>query len=350
MTTSTLKTIDALESAGLLRGQVRAPLDAVAERYAVAITPAIAGLIDRSDPEDPIARQFVPDGRELEIAPEELADPIGDHTHEPVPGIVHRYRDRVLLKLVHACPVYCRFCFRREMVGPGGEAPLAGERFEAALGYIETRPEIWEVILTGGDPFTVPAKVARTVTRRLESIPHVKIIRWHTRVPIADPRRVSDDFTDAISSQDKTVFVVLHVNHVRELSSEARDAITRLRGHGIPLLSQSVLLRGVNDDAQALEELFRTLVTLRVKPYYLHQMDLAPGTAHFRVPLEEAQQIYANLKRRISGIALPNFVIDIPNGLGKVSAARAHVFNERGRISIMDEAGEMHAYPPLRDT
>jgi lysine 2,3-aminomutase len=346
MTGGTLKTIDALETAGLLRARERAPLDAVAARYAVAITPALARLIDRDDPDDPIARQFVPDPRELNIAPDERADPIGDHVHEPVPGIVHRYPDRVLLKLVHACPVYCRFCFRREMVGPGGDAPLAGESLDAAINYIAAHPEIWEVILTGGDPFIVPARVARSVTRRLEGIDHVKIIRWHTRTPIADPERVTDGFVDAIRSQAKTTYVVLHVNHTRELLSEARTAIARLRTAGIPLLSQSVLLRGVNDSVDVLDELFRTLVTLGIKPYYLHQTDLAPGTAHFRVPLEEAQEIYSNLRRHISGLALPNFVVDIPGGFGKISAAPAHVFNERGEISIRDDHGQIHAYPP----
>ena len=349
MTRGILKTIDALETSGLLQGRDRGPLDEVAKRYAVAITPSLVELIDRNDSADPIARQFVPDARELLTAPEDLADPIGDHAHEPVKGIVHRYADRVLLKLVHACPVYCRFCFRREMVGPGGEAPLASETLEAALNYIASRSEIWEVILTGGDPFIVPARVARSVTQRIEAIEHVKIIRWHTRVPIAEPSRVTDDFVDAIRSRGKTIYVVLHVNHARELSDDACRAIARLRSAGIPLLSQSVLLRGVNDNAEILGELFRSLAVLGIKPYYLHQMDLAPGTSHFRVPLEEAQDIYSNLKRQISGIALPNFVIDIPNGFGKISAARTHIFNERGGILITDDSGEKHAYPPSRE-
>ncbi|MFZ1991581.1 MAG: lysine-2,3-aminomutase-like protein [Alphaproteobacteria bacterium] len=349
MTTGTLKTIDALEAAGLLRGQDRAPLDEVAERYAVAITPTLAELIDPNDPAGPIARQFLPHAHELETAPEEMADPIGDHAHEPVKGIVHRYPDRVLLKLVHACPVYCRFCFRREMVGPGGEAPLAGETLEAALNYITSHSEIWEVILTGGDPFIVPTRIARSITRRLEAVEHVKIIRWHTRVPIAEPARITDDFVDAIRSHEKTIYVVLHVNHARELSYDAREAIARLRSAGIPLLSQSVLLRGVNDNAGTLGELFRALTVLGIKPYYLHQMDLAPGTAHFRVPLEEAQEIYSNLKRQISGLALPNFVIDIPGGFGKVSASRGHIFNVQGELSILDDRGQLHDYPPSRE-
>ena len=349
MTAGSLKTIDSLAASGLLAGRDRHSLNEVARRYPIAVTSTLSDLIERGNPDDPIARQFLPDSRELKTAPEELADPIGDHAHEPVKGIVHRYRDRVLLKLVHACPVYCRFCFRREMIGPDGEAPLTGQALDRAFEYIAGHKEIWEVILTGGDPFIVPAHVAGSVVRRLEAFAHVKIIRWHTRVPIVDPVRVSDEFIDAIQSYEKTVYTVLHINHVRELSSEARAAIARLRSAGVILLSQSVLLRGVNDSVDTLDELLRELVVLGVKPYYLHQMDLAPGTAHFRVPIDEAQEIYSNLKRRISGVALPNFVIDIPGGFGKVSAARGHIFNRDDVLSISDERGQVHDYPHSRE-
>ena len=344
--TAPLKTISALADAGLVRGHDIAALESVAARYAVALTPGLAALIDRADPADPIARQFLPDLRELETAPEELADPIGDAAHEPVPGIVHRYRDRVLLKLVHVCPVYCRFCFRREMIGPGALPPLAGEALERALDYIRSRSEIWEVILTGGDPFIVPARVARGLTAALEAIPHVRIIRWHTRVPVADPERVTEDFILAITPREKTVFVALHVNHARELSAGARAAIARLHLAGIPLLSQTVLLAGVNDDAATLDTLFRTLVELKVKPYYLHQMDLAPGTRHFRVPLERAQAIYAELRARLSGLALPTFVLDIPGGHGKVPAGAPHIRPTADGYEIADNRGAYHPYPP----
>ena len=344
-----LKTLDALSEAGLLSRASATTLQHVTERYAIAITPTIASLIDPRDPDDPIARQFLPDARELQTSPEERADPIGDHAHEPVPGIVHRYADRVLLKLVHVCPVYCRFCFRREMVGPQGEAPLAGAALDHALAYIECHPEIWEVILTGGDPFIVPARIARHITKALEAIEHVRIIRWHTRVPIADPERVSDAFVGAIQSS-KTVYVVIHVNHERELSPAARNAIARMHEAGLPLLSQSVLLRGVNDDARTLERLMRALTELRIKPYYLHQMDLAPGTAHLRVPLEQAQGIYAELRARLSGLALPSFVIDIPGGHGKVPAARNHVAVTEADVTITDDRGQSHIYPPARET
>lgn len=346
--TAPLKTITALEDAGLLHGHDAAALEAVAARYAVAITPALVALIDPGDTRDPIARQFVPDARELQTTPEELADPIGDGAHEPVTGIVHRYRNRVLLKLVHVCPVYCRFCFRREMIGPGALPPLAGEALERALDYIRAHSEIWEVILTGGDPFIVPPRVARAITAALDEIPHVRIIRWHTRVPVADPERVTDALVEAITPASKTVFVAIHTNHVRELSASARAAIARLHKAGIPLLSQTVLLAGVNDDAATLDALLRALVELKVKPYYLHQTDLAPGTAHFRVPLVRAQEIYKELRARVSGLALPAFVIDIPGGYGKVPAGAPYVHPSADGFEIADDRGGVHKYPPKK--
>ncbi|MGE3931510.1 MAG: lysine-2,3-aminomutase-like protein, partial [Hyphomonadaceae bacterium] len=249
------------------------PLAEVAARYAVAITPAMDALIDPADPNDPIAAQFSPDARELEIAPDELSDPIGDEAHTPVKGVVHRYEDRCLLKLVHVCPVYCRFCFRREMVGPQGDGTLTGAELDAALAYIEAHSEIWEVILTGGDPFLLSARRAREITERLASIAHVKIIRWHTRVPVVDPMRVTPDLVEALRVERATTYVVLHTNHPRELSGQARAAIARIIDAGVPMLAQTVLLKGVNDDAHTLEALMRSLVEARVKPYYLHHLD-----------------------------------------------------------------------------
>jgi lysine 2,3-aminomutase len=341
---STIKTVSALVDAGLVAPREAPALGAVAQRYAIALTPALAALIDPCDVDDPIARQFVPDARELDRAPHELADPIGDAVHSPVPGIVHRYRDRVLLKLVHVCPVYCRFCFRREMVGPGGEPPLSGESLERALDYIRAHDEIWEVILTGGDPFMVPARIARTVTESLAAVAHVRVIRWHTRMAVADPERVTMSFVEAIASSEKPVYVALHVNHERELSQGARAAILRLQSAGIALLSQSVLLKGINDDAARLDALFRALVQLKVKPYYLHQMDPAPGTGHFRVPLARAQEIYSELRLRLSGLALPAFVIDIPGGHGKVPAAKSHLRPSEDGYVIADDRGRWLPY------
>jgi len=317
----------------------------VAARYAVAITPAMEALIDASDADDPIAAQFRPDARELEIAPHELSDPIGDDAHTPVKGVVHRYADRCLLKLVHVCPVYCRFCFRREMVGPQGDGTLTGEELDAAIAYIESHQEIWEVILTGGDPFLLSARRAREITERLAAIPHVKILRWHTRVPAVDPLRVTPDLVQALRTEDATTYVVVHINHARELTEQARAAIARLVDAGVPMLAQTVLLRGVNDDADTLEALMRALVEARVKPYYLHQLDKAPGTSHFRCTIEQGQELVRELHERASGLAQPTYVLDIPGGHGKAPLAAPSLRETEDGYEVRDRNGVWRRYP-----
>jgi lysine 2,3-aminomutase len=337
-------TADLVEARLVARGQA-AGLEDVASAYATAITPAMAGLIDRNDPNDPIARQFVPSRAELDVRPEELVDPIGDRTHEPVEGIVHRYPDRVLLKIVSVCPVYCRFCFRREMVGPEKDGNLSPAALEAALAYIRQHPQIWEVILTGGDPFMLSARRAAAVTQALEEIEHVKVIRWHTRMPVADPDRINGEFVEAIASRKKAVYVAVHCNHARELTPTARAACARMADAGIALLSQSVLLKGVNDDIETLTDLMRSLVEARIKPYYLHHADLAPGTAHFRTSVEEGQELVRRLRDRISGLAQPAYVIDIPGGVSKALASAADVETEDGRLRLRGRDGEWRDYP-----
>jgi len=321
------------------------PLAEVAVRYAVAITPAMEALIDPSNPGDPIAAQFIPDARELEIAPDELSDPIGDETHTPVKGVVHRYADRCLLKLVHVCPVYCRFCFRREMVGPRGDGTLAGAELDAALTYVETHREIWEVILTGGDPFLLSTRRVREITERLAAIDHVRIIRWHTRVPAVDPLRVTPDLVEALRITGATTYVVLHTNHPSELTREARAAIARIVDAGVPMLSQTVLLKGVNDDADALEALMRALVEARVKPYYLHHLDKAPGTSHFRCTIAHGQELVAALHERASGLAQPTYVLDIPGGHGKAPLAAPSVREMADGYEVRDRNGAWRRYP-----
>jgi lysine 2,3-aminomutase len=344
--TRILRTPGQLADTGLLPREAVARLERVSQRYAVAITPEMVELIDRGDANDPIARQFVPDVRELDQRPEERADPIGDIEHEAVPGVVHRYPDRVLLKLTHVCPVYCRFCFRREMVGPGGDA-LTGEALDNAIDYIARNDGIFEVIMTGGDPLMLAPRRIADVTRRLSEIAHVRVLRWHSRVPVVDPERVTPELAAALKSQ-RAVYVGIHTNHPRELSTMARAAIARLADAGLVLVSQTVLLKDVNDDAGTLAELFTELVALRVKPYYLHHADLAPGTAHFRTSIAEGQALMRALRGRISGLALPTYILDVPGGYGKVPVGPGYVDADAPVPSVTDVHGAMHVYPPSR--
>ncbi len=312
-----LRAADGLIGAGLAPAEQRRVIEGIGKAYAIGVTETIANLIDRNDPSDPIARQFIPDPAELIRQPEEMDDPTGDEMFSPVKGIVHRYPDRVLLKLLHLCPVYWRFCFRRMAVGQGDSAPLSSRALDEAIGYIAEHPAIWEVILTGGDPLTLSFRRLADVMRRLERIAHVKVLRLHTRVPIADPAKVTPDLPRILHASGKTVYVALHVNHPRELSEPARAACARLIDAGIPMVSQSVLLAGVNDNIETLTRLMRAFVEARIKPYYLHQLDPAPGTAHFRVPIEKGQELMRELRGRVSGLCQPHYMLDIPGGHGK---------------------------------
>lgn len=346
MTTAerTLRTVEDLIATGLVSPRSADAINVVAARYAVAINPAMAALIDARDPADPIGRQFVPDAAELQSLEAEQADPIGDVLKSPVPGLVHRYPDRVLLKIVGVCPVYCRFCFRREMVGPDAGTNLSDAEIEAALAYIRETPGIWEVILTGGDPFLLSARRVRSLMRALDSISHVQVVRWHTRVPVVAPDMVSPAFVAALTETSKTVIVGVHSNHPRELTPDARAALARLAGAAIPMVSQTVLLRGINDDAATLEDLMRRLVENRVVPYYIHHGDLANGTAHFRVPIADGIALVQDLHRRLSGLAQPDYVLDLPGAFGKVSLLSAGVRPGPDGWEITDTHGRMHTY------
>jgi lysine 2,3-aminomutase len=275
-----IRDIDSVISAGWAAEADRAGLEAVGERYAIAIPPTLAALI--GDPGDPIGLQFVPHPDERLLAPHESPDPIGDDALSPLPGIVHRYADRVLLKPLLICPVYCRFCFRREHVGPDGGL-LTEAQLTAAYAWITARPAIREVILTGGDPLMLSPRRLGAIMAALSTIPHVETIRLHSRLPVAQPERLTEAMADAMESGGG-VWLVVHANHAREFSPAAQAALRRVQRRGIPVLGQSVLLRGVNDTVDALEGLLRAMVAARVKPYYLHQLDPAPGGAG-KVPI-----------------------------------------------------------------
>lgn len=338
-----LRGTDALAQAGLIAPDRVIALEAVAARYTVAITPASLALIDPSDPADPIARQYMPNEAELHETPGETADPVGDATHSPVEGVVHRYPDRALLLLTHTCATYCRFCFRRERVGPKGAGALTPTALKKALAYIAGDPNIWEVILTGGDPLVLSPRRLAAVMTELAKIDHCKVVRVHTKVPAVDPDRVNDEMVAALKCAGKAVYVALHVNHPRELTPQVRSACARLIDAGVPMLSQTVLLRGVNDDAQVLGQLMRAFVETRIKPYYLHHGDQAPGTAHLRTTLVEGQTLMRSMRGDISGLCQPTFVLDIPGGHGKVPIGPVYLSEDDGPL-IEDPWGEKRRY------
>ncbi len=339
----TIRDANGLIDAGLLDPTGRAAAEAVAARYAIAITPAMRALIEA--PDDPIARQFVPSEAELVTAPHEHPDPIGDDKFSPVKGVVHRYPDRALLKPLLICPVYCRFCFRREHVGPDGGL-LSDAELDAAFAWFAAHPAVREAILTGGDPLMLSPRRLGAIIARLSAIPHIETVRIHTRVPTADPERVTDALIDSLAT-DRSLWLALHANHAKEFTVTARAALARLRRAGIPLLGQSVLLRGVNDDAAALEHLFRAMIAAGVKPYYLHQLDPAPGTARFHVPIAEGQRLLASLRGRVTGLAWPTYVLDIPGGHGKVPIGPGYLDADG---AVRDPGGGRHATTTQNDS
>jgi lysine 2,3-aminomutase len=299
-------------------------------------------------PGDGIGRQFLPDVRELSVSPAEIPDPIGDASRSPVEGLVHRYPDRVLLMPTLLCPVYCRFCFRREVVGDAGRAVLAPDRLQAAIAYIRDRPAVREVILTGGDPLVLSTARLQAILEALAAIEHVAVVRFHTRVPLVAPERVTRDLVSILRIRP-AVWGVIHANHPREITPEGTAALAALVDAGIPLLGQTVLLRGVNDDEETLAQLMWALVERRVKPYYLHHLDLAEGTGHFRVSVARGRALVEALRGRISGLCQPTYVLDIPGGHGKVPIGPSYLHESAGAYQVKDPWGGVHAYVDLAD-
>jgi lysine 2,3-aminomutase len=300
-------------------------------------------LIDWSDPSDPLRRQILPLPDEQTILPDDLSDPIGDESHSPVPGLVHRYPDRALLLLTTACAVHCRFCFRREFVGVPART-LRPDHFEAALAYLASHPDVWEIILSGGDPLVFPDAYLTSVLRRLRAIPHLRVIRIHSRTPAVLPFRLTPELAELLR-QFAPLYLVVHVNHPREVSPDFVRHVGYLVDRGIPVLSQSVLLRGVNDDVATLADLFRRLVEARIKPYYLHQLDRAPGTNQFRVPIADGLRLMQALRGNLSGLCLPTYMLDIPGGQGKVPLTPQYVHLRAPHLyDVVNHKGERFTY------
>lgn len=315
-----LHSVDDLLGAGLIAEEKSDALRTLTERYQLLVTSEMHSVIRDGEAHDPVALQFIPDTRESVLLPQELSDPIGDYTHAPTKALVHRHADRVLLKPTTACAVYCRFCFRREMVGPNGDG-VTQKDVDEALEYIASHEEIREVILTGGDPLVLSIKRMRELMQKLHAIPHVRIIRLHTRVPVVAPSRVTPDYIAALAGPKKLVMAI-HANHAREFTQEATMVLERLARAGVMLLGQSVLLKGVNADITALTDLVNTMLDNHIKPYYLHHPDLTSGTSHFRMPFEEGMALMDALRQRVSGIAIPQYTLDIPGGVIKIPINR----------------------------
>jgi len=313
--------------------------------YDFRMTPYLESLLRGRPADDPLSLQFLPQEQELTALSHETADPIGDIPFSPVAGVVHRHPDRVLLKVAHSCPVYCRFCFRRETIGRKGE-PLQGPMLNAAIAYIRAHPKIWEVILTGGDPLSLSGRRLREILNDLAAIPHISVLRIHSRVPIVAPHSIDESYIKDLE-QPLPLYLAVHVNHPDEITDAVVTAVRRLSEAGIVLLSQTVLLKGVNDNEVVLETLFRKLVRLKIRPYYLHHPDLAPGTSHFRVPIEVGQRLMRSLRRTVSGLCLPTYVLDIPGGFGKVPIGPTYVGarDASGCRQIQDSEGISHSYP-----
>lgn len=339
-----LSSLPDLIAAGLIDDAQARTLAPVAEAYSIGLTENIIEAIENENPcADPVGRQYLPSSAELNVQAYEQPDPTGDEAYSPVKGIVHRYPDRVLLKITGACAVYCRFCFRRERVGRKGET-LSSQDLEKALAYIRTRTELREVILTGGDPLTLSPRRLGAVLDALESMDHIRIIRLHSRVPAAEPERVTPALCAAMDRR-KAVYLCVHVNHPGELTESVRAACRALHAAGCVLLSQSVLLKGVNDDPEILEALFRKLAEFRIKPYYLHHLDAAPGTDHFRVPLETGRALVRSLRGKLTGIAWPLYVLDIPGGFGKIPVGPEFLEETRkGVYRLIDPFGRGHLW------
>jgi lysine 2,3-aminomutase len=341
--TKTIKTLSALDERGFLPEGVTPALEEAVRFLPVGVTADLLGLIDAKDPEDPIARQFVPREEESVAGEGMIEDPIGDESHAPIAGILHYYADRLLFNPVSSCGAYCRFCFRRKGVGRG-DGMLDAEAVERALAYIAEQKAVREVIFSGGDPLTLSDKRFGSLVARLNAMPHIKILRIHTRMPVVDPARITDSFLRALEGRCP-VYLFLHCNHPRELTSAARAACRKLADAGVVLLSQSVLLRGVNDDPDVLEELMKAFVENRILPHYIHHPDKAMGTAHFRFPLGEGLAIMKELEKRLSGLPQPAYILSIPGGGGKINLNAANATpNEDGTWRLTAPDGRVVVY------
>jgi lysine 2,3-aminomutase len=313
------------------------------QRFRMEITPYFASLMDRADPNCPIRRQVVPSSAELLTKPSEQIDPLAERKHTPAPGIIHRYPDRVLFFPTIHCAAYCRFCTRSRIVGNNDEMVPAHE-LARAFEYLRAHSEIRDVVISGGDPLTIGDAKLEDLIARLRSIPHIEIVRLHTRVPIFLPQRINAALTSFLEKYHP-IFVSIHVNHPRELTPEVAEAVARLANAGMPLAAQTVLLKGINDSVPVMKKLMHELLKNRIRPYYLNHCDLVAGTSHMRASVQDGINIIENLRGHTSGFAVPTFVIDTPEGGGKIPINPNYVaFSAAGHLLLRNYRGETYEY------
>lgn len=312
-------------------------------RLAMAITPYFFSLIDRNDPRCPIRKQAIPRLEEFAISSNELVDPCGEDSHSPVPGLVHRYPDRVLLLVTDSCAMYCRYCTRKRMVGEE-HPPMSMERFEDALRYIKSKKTIRDVLISGGDPLMMKTEILEAYLKKLRAIPHIEMIRLGTRVPVTLPMRVDDSLVNMLKKYHP-LYLSIHFSHFREVTPEVVKSCTMLADAGIPLGSQTVLLRGVNDRPATMKKLMHELLKIRVRPYYLYQCDMAMGTAHFRTPVSVGMNIIEELRGHTTGYAVPTFVVDAPGGGGKIPVTPTYLISQaKGRVTLRNYENKIFDY------
>ncbi len=325
-------------------------IDKISTVYNVKAPSSYALKIKNFNNSDPIWRTIVPTSDELGKNEFEIEDPIGDTRNSPVKGLVHRYQDRVVIMPTNICDVYCRFCFRKDLVGKKGKS-LNLKEINRIIEYIKENTQIWEVIISGGDPLVLSNNKLNMILNLILEINHVKIIRLHTRVPVVNPSRVDSGLIKIlrkIIDNRKAVYIITHINHIQEIDIEVENACSKFIDHGIPLLNQSALLKGINDNPKILESLLRKLVEMRIKPYYLHHLDQAIGTNHFQTTIEEGQNLIKSIRGKISGLCQPTYVLDIPQGFGKVPIGPVYIrTNELGQYIVESPTGEEHVYPHL---
>ncbi|MFA5946018.1 MAG: KamA family radical SAM protein [Patescibacteria group bacterium] len=313
-----VRSLDQLEQYIPLENKER--LRAVIANMRLSITPHSLKLINFNDPSDPLMLICVPQEAELKFSPEELEDPIGDQLKSPIPFLTHRYPDRVLIYATFFCSLFCRFCFRKYKTGEANPGPRPDDITKIEQ-YLLEHPEVDEAILTGGDPLTLLDTQIEEWLRRLRAVPSINRIRIHTRVPVNLPSRITDNLIEIFKkymNATHPIYIVTHFNHPREIAGENIEAIAKLVNAGVVIRNQHPLLKGVNDDAKVLAELYKKLVNIRVAPYYLHQLDQAKGIGHFRIPIEHGIELMRALQGTITGIAIPRYMLDQPNGQGKI--------------------------------